>query len=47
MSNTTFKPLGIEPDYMQESHPDGPANHTGSNIGALYKEMTKNTRVNF
>jgi hypothetical protein len=24
--------------------PDGPANHTGSNIGALYTVMTKNTR---
>lgn len=24
---------------------DGPANHTGSNIGALYKVMTKTTRA--
>jgi len=27
------------------SRPDGPANHTGSNIGALFKAMTKTTRV--
>lgn len=26
---------------MAELNPDDPANHTGSNIGALYKVMTK------
>jgi len=26
---------------MAESNPDGPANHTGFNISALYKVMTK------
>ena len=45
MIDRIFKAQVIEPDYIRESNPDGPANHTGSNIGALYKATTKTIRV--